>query len=73
MNGGPSQQARMDIAADRDARFDWDAWSRDIDAGLVALERLNQIEAQQAQANIDMARDVRAIIEDSTQGAGRAE
>lgn len=45
------------------AKFDWDAHNRTIDEGLAALERLNQIEAQQAQARINMARDVRAIIE----------
>lgn len=51
------------VEADKDARFDWAAWNRAIDEGLAGLERLNQIEAAQAQARINMARDVRAIIE----------
>lgn len=53
--------------ADKDAKFDWAAWNRTIDEGLAGLERLNQIEAQQAQARINMARDVRAIIEDQSE------
>ena len=63
MTARTSQQARLMVEADKDARFDWAAWNRTIDEGLAGLERLNQIEAQQAQARISMARDVRAIIE----------
>lgn len=60
-----SQQPMVEAA--KDARFDWAAWNREIEAGLAGLERLNQIEAQQAQARINMARDVRAIIEDQSE------
>jgi len=62
----PSQQYRMDIAAEREA-FDWDAWNREFAEGLAALERLNQIEAEQAQARLNMSRNLRAMIEGITQ------
>lgn len=53
-----AKQARMDQAADRDARSQT---SREIDE---AFERLNAAEAAVAQAHIDAARDLQRLFED---------
>jgi len=59
-----TRNARPLEAADRDARFDWDQHNREIEAGLAAFERLNQIEAAIAQTKINAARDLQRLFED---------
>lgn len=56
-----AQKARLDIAANRDAQFDWDRHNRELDA---ALDRWLAAETALSQAHIDMARDVRAMIKE---------
>lgn len=48
----------------REDAFDWDAHNRELEEALV---RWFAAEVELSQAHIDMARDVRALIEDTIQ------
>lgn len=51
-------------AATLNEPFSWKAWNNQLDAMLAELDKVNDAEARLAAAHIQMARDVRAMIEE---------